>query len=206
MVGSLDRDDRRLGEPLRQEAQRGLGRVLVAVARDHQHRHVPLGERGEGPLTRHPDGRRDQDETGEPAPFGDAGRHDRSEGVAGQQETAPGADGRLEVIERRLGVALLGPALVVRAGGCAHAAEVEAAGGESKGEGHLGRADDHGVVHVAAVERMGVADGDAGCSAGRHRDLSLEAHPVGRLKGHFLLGYHMAQRIPMGRWSVQPTC
>src|SRR5207245_7371620 len=79
--------------------------------------------------------------------------------VAGDRERTRA--GRLrERVERGPRVVLLGAAAAVSPARSAHAAEVEAQGGEPEVGAHLLDADHDGVVHVAPVERMGMADDD----------------------------------------------
>src|SRR5262249_7701720 len=74
------------------------------------------------------------------------------------------------------------------------------------GGGSLDNRRDDGVLHVTAVQRMGVTDDQAGLRGGRTRQERLELHSVCGSQGHTLFGYHLRERIRRGTSSVQWLC
>jgi hypothetical protein len=103
-------------------------------------------------------------------------------------------------------IVLLAAALVERARRGADAPEVEAEGREPCFVTDLRGPDDDGVLHVAAVERMGMTQCDATRDPLRDRQTSVEREASCDGKCHPALGYHDRMRIPTGWWTVQPAC
>lgn len=69
--------------------------------------------------------------------------------------------------ERGANVVLLAPALVPRTPGVANTAEIEAQGGEAGPDAGTGDRHDDRILHVPAIERVGVADDDPRPGSGR---------------------------------------
>ena len=90
--------------------------------------------------------------------------------------------------------------------GPAHAAEVEAQSGQPEPGAHLLDADDDGVVHVPAVERMGMADDDTGGRPGGDRQPALEGDVGSHRQRRGLFEYHARMRIRAGGPVVQRSC
>src|SRR5438876_978547 len=85
-------------------------------------------------------------------------------------------------------------------------AEVEAQGGEPELGAHLLDADHDGVVHVAPVERVGMANDDASARAGWDREPALEDDVPRHRDGRRPFGYHARMRIRVGGPVVQRSC
>ena len=97
-------------------------------------------------------------------------------------------------------------ALAVLARGGTDAAEVEAQRGQPELPAHLGDPDYDWIVHVAAVERVRVADHDTARGGRGKADPRLETGTIARGQRCFVFGYHTAERITGGSSPVQSMC
>src|SRR5262245_27313112 len=161
VVRAVDHAHLGLRQLLRQRVERHPWTVLVHSRANDEQRRLEGDEAGERRLAGRSEGRRYEREARKVTlTRRDLGRDDGAEGEAGKHERHAG-DRTRQVTERRLGVLLLTPASVVSSGRPPHAAEIEPQGGKIEGGTHLLEPHDDWVVHVAAVQRMGVADDDS---------------------------------------------
>jgi hypothetical protein len=138
-------------------------------------------------------------------PDRDGGDDHRSERIAGRGDGV-GAQVAGEMGESALEVALLTPASVVRSRRSADASEVEAEGRQVGIGAGLDDACHHAIVHVAPVEGVRVADGDAGARGGRQGESSLEDDAGLETECDGLFAYHGADENSPVMPRVQPTC
>ena len=160
MVGTVHDDDVRARERLTQSVERGRGAVRVATSGDHEDRGHAVGHARQGSIFLDAERRRDERKRDIAPAGGDAPRDGRTEGVPGNAEAAGRRQPPLEMAEGGLDVLLFRLTVAVGPAGLADAAEVEPEGAESRCSPHLGRPGHDWVLHVAAVEGVGVADHD----------------------------------------------
>ena len=206
MVSAVDHGDGGRGQGA---AERGEGLGATVRVRAAGHDEPGTVETRRVPRLPCPRGQRrgNEGEAGQAlAGAGHGGGHRGPEGVAGQREPPAWRQPLAQQGERRADVVLLARALVPGAAGAADAAEVEAQGREAGVETRRGDREDHGVVHVAPVEGVGVANDHARQGFRGHRERALEREARACGDGHGLSGYHQAQRIARGGPTVQPLC
>src|SRR5215472_13728699 len=133
----------------------------------------------------HPEGRRHEREGGNGLPGRDhPGRDPCAERVAGEPHEAPRREPPGHHPEGCPDVVLLRLARTMLARRSAHSAEIEAEGRHLQSLGDLDYTDDHGVVHVAAVEGVGVAYDDASPGAVGECKTGLEPGAITNVKSY----------------------
>src|SRR5262249_13229681 len=113
------------------------------------------------------------------------------ERACGNREGAA-SNGLRERAESRRGVLLLSDPTPVNTTRGADPTEIEPQGGEADRRAHLLDAHHDRVFHVAAVQRVRMADHDAAGRGGGHGHQSLEAHLGPHRHAEGLVVYHVA--------------
>ena len=188
MIRALDGDGLDPGTRRREPREVVGWAVLVSRACHHQSRHPHVLEEAE---VGHRQRRGDQRDSADPTvTAGDQRGDPRAERVPGDRERAA-IDGLRHHVESRRGVVLLADPAPVSSAGSADPPEIEAQRRQTSGGAHLLNTYDDRIFHVAAVQRVGMANDDTGSRGRGHSEERLEAQ-IGR-NGHAyrLFGYHV---------------
>jgi hypothetical protein len=177
VIGAFDDDGSRPRRAICHRLQRGRGAVCVTRARREENVEVSVRK---GRELDHGDGRSDESERG------DGGlarrherRHPRPERISEDRQRAARGQVAMQQGHRRSQIRLFAFASSVDTGRASDTSKVEAEGPNALLPGDLRRAYDDGIVHVSAVERVGVTEDQARRSALGQPELTLE-HDLGR--------------------------